>query len=62
MQLHVPVPRDSDREFVRDAAARAVDLPHLASVLIEVLAHGDPRVRASPSAGLCGRRGSGGGR
>ena len=40
---------------MRDAAARSVDVPHSASVFIEVLAYRDCRVHSSSSPGLCGR-------
>ena len=42
---------------MRDAAARSVDVPHAASVFIEILADRDCRVHPSHSARLRGRRG-----
>ena len=41
---------------MRDAAARSVDVPHAASVFIEILAYRDCRVHPSHSARLRGRR------
>lgn len=41
---------------MRDAAARSVDVPHAASLFIEILAYRDCRVHPSHSAGLRGRR------
>lgn len=41
---------------MRDAAARSVDVPHAASVFIEILAHRDCRVHSSHSSRLRGRR------